>query len=63
MASSLTPLSPAIIQIHQRYYAVHGRWAPSTFQTLLNQQIAAGKEAVNEVGNKEDLPESVSCIW
>ena len=32
-----------------------------TYQTLLNQQIAGGKEAVNKVGNREDLPDPVSC--
>ena len=35
--------------------------APSTYQTLLNQQIAGGKEAANKVGNREDLQELVSC--
>ena len=37
--------------------------ALGTYQILLNQQIAGGKEAVNEVGNREDLPDLISCKW
>ena len=37
--------------------------SPNTYQNLLNQQTAGGEEAVNEVGNREDLAESVSCKW
>ena len=54
-ASSLTPLSLAIIQNLPKIL-------PCTWQTrlwvltkpLLNQQIDGGKEAVNKVGNRED---------